>query len=284
MFRHNRLIKELHLELSTNCNLLCPQCPRTLGDGADPELSIDNMSLERIERLLSPSDVASLNHIYACGNYGDPLMCGGLLEILSYFRKHNPNLLLSIHTNGSLRNQSYFEQLAKILDGPHRVVFAIDGLVDTNHVYRRGANWDKLIKNITSFIAAGGKAHCDYLVFEHNEHQIEQAKEFFTSLGIATINFKNTRRRITAGQEWLKPVRIDRGIRTSEIRCTALVNRSLYIDAKGREFPCCYIGETSSRSTAISGINNLDPKQANAVVFNPTQPACSKHCSVRKRG
>ena len=54
--------------------------------------------------------------------------------------------------------------------GPRgRVVFAIDGLQDTLGTYRRNVSFDKVIANASAFIAAGGRAEWDFLVFEHNE-------------------------------------------------------------------------------------------------------------------
>jgi hypothetical protein len=63
------------------------------------------------------------------------------------------------------------------------VTFSIDGLEDTNHLYRRNVNWNLLIENVKSFIDAGGTAVWDYLIFKHNEHQIDQAKQYSIDLG-----------------------------------------------------------------------------------------------------
>jgi sulfatase maturation enzyme AslB (radical SAM superfamily) len=63
------------------------------------------------------------------------------------------------------------------------MIFSIDGLEDTNHIYRRNVKWDKLISNVKSFINAGGVAEWDYLVFKHNEHQLEEAEKFSKELG-----------------------------------------------------------------------------------------------------
>ena len=46
--------------------------------------------------------------------------------------------------------------------------FAIDGLEDTNHIYRRNTDWVKIVQNATAYIAAGGRAEWDFIVFAHN--------------------------------------------------------------------------------------------------------------------
>ena len=60
--------------------------------------------------------------------------------------------------------------VGKIAKAKVKVTFGIDGLQDTNHLYRISTNFDKIIKNAKAFIDAGGFAKWHMLVFEHNEH------------------------------------------------------------------------------------------------------------------
>jgi hypothetical protein len=44
-------------------------------------------------------------------------------------------------------------------------------LEDTNHLYRENVEWKKIMENARAFISAGGTAHWDMLIFDHNKHQ-----------------------------------------------------------------------------------------------------------------
>ena len=61
--------------------------------------------------------------------------------------------------------------------------FSIDGLADTNKLYRIGINHDRVMANAKAFIEAGGKARWKFIVFRHNEHQVEEARELAKDMG-----------------------------------------------------------------------------------------------------
>ena len=45
-----------------------------------------------------------------------------------------------------------------------------------SEVYREGSNFTKVEQNYRAFNRAGGRSNWQFIVFEHNEHQLEQAK------------------------------------------------------------------------------------------------------------
>lgn len=55
-------------------------------------------------------------------------------------------------------------------------MFSIDSLKDTNSIYRVDSQWNKLMENASAYLKFGAKARWDFLVFKHNEHQVEQAQ------------------------------------------------------------------------------------------------------------
>ena len=81
------------------------------------------------------------------------------------------------------------------------VIFSVDGLRDTNHLYRQGVVWDNVVRSATSFINAGGRARWDFLIFEHNQHQVEQAREIADKMGFEKFVAKKTGRFVTATSE-----------------------------------------------------------------------------------
>lgn len=194
MYAYNE-IKTIHLEITERCNASCPQCSRNINGGElNPNLNDRELSLEDIKKIFPVTFIQQLNHIYMCGNYGDPMVAKDTLESLRYFRENNKKLLLSMNTNGSARTKDWWIDLAKILGNNGYVIFSIDGLEDTNHIYRRNTVWSKIVENAKAFIDAGGKAHWEYIVFGHNEHQVELAEQLAIELGFSKFQIKKTAR------------------------------------------------------------------------------------------
>ena len=146
------------------------------------------MTFEQFKTIIPVDLLERLTNINMCGNYGDPGMCKDVYEIIERIYQVVPYVQLITHTNGGMRDEKFWYRLGQLnsLMPNATVVFSIDGLEDTNHLYRVGVDWHKLMSNVRAFIEGGGKAVWDYLVFAHNEHQIEDARllakemKFFT--------------------------------------------------------------------------------------------------------
>jgi hypothetical protein len=116
------------------------------------------------------------------------------LDILRDFRQKCPTLWLYIHTNGGAHDIEYWTELAEIIGGYGQVDFNIDGLEDTNYLYRRNTDFNKIINNATAYIKAGGRAVWNYIIFEHNQHQVNQAQQLSVSLGFQDFKHRATGR------------------------------------------------------------------------------------------
>ena len=194
------------MEPTTVCNAACPQCgredPRFYNDQKDSS----ELDLDQIMRMFQPEFIRKLEKMFMCGNFGEPAAGKHTVEIYQYFKKHNANLVLGMNTNGSIRNPGWWQDLAQVFNHPlSYVVFSIDGLDDTNHIYRRNTVWSKILDNARAFIQAGGSAHWDMLVYEHNEHQVEQAQALAESLGFSWFRAKVSKRFFTNPVDWLRP-------------------------------------------------------------------------------
>ena len=297
-------IGNVHLELTHRCNAACPMCSRNMSGGAtNPNLPLTELHLEDVKRIFSPTFIRQLKQIYACGNYGDPIVARDCLPVFRYFREHNPDLNLCLHTNGSARRTEWWQKLAEVLKpGPHYLRFGIDGLQDTNHIYRRGTNWTVIMRNAKAFIEAGGRAEWDFLVFRHNEHQVEQARELAAELGFAKFYVRKTGRFLKrdqletserfevcnkAGESeyWLEQPQNEIFINPAfdglseiaqehgdyqnyldqvNIRCKAAKGkRKLYISAQGLALPCCWLGAVFSEVHSPERRQFLDMINAN---------------------
>lgn len=179
---------QIHCELSSYCNAACPLCPRYLESSeiVRPDLELNQVSFDQFKKWFSVSIIEKTNHWLFCGTVGDPVMAKDFITIIDYLFKINPKLNVTVNTNGGMRAEKDWTLLgtiSKAYDKRLRIIFSIDGLEDTNHLYRRKVNWNTLMRNVKAYIAAGGRADWDFLIFKHNEHQIEQAKKISEDLG-----------------------------------------------------------------------------------------------------
>lgn len=274
-------IRQVHLEVTERCNAACPQCPRRIDGGMlNSRLTMAELSVADVERLLPGHFVRQLSKVYLCGNYGDPAAAADTLAILQYLRRESPELQLGVHSNGSVRNAAWWSELGGVIGSRGYARFAIDGLAESNAIYRRNTSWEKIMENVAAFIAAGGHAEWDYIVFAHNEHEVEEARQLSERLGfkafqvkrtarflnrqtlnaaspaavrdrggrqIATIEApRNTKYRAPLATNLLaaaeKKLSYDDYLTSKTIRCKAQQNRSLYVSARGYLLPCCWLG------------------------------------------
>jgi MoaA/NifB/PqqE/SkfB family radical SAM enzyme len=239
-------IKVLHLEPTNVCNLACPSCLRET-DKTFNKKSKDHLSVEQIKTLIDENVIRNLDKMFMCGLLGDPAAAIHSIEIYEYFRLINPTIQLGMNTSGSLRNSDYWKYLGEKIfnrDGDY-ILFSIDGLKDTNHIYRVNADWDKIINNSTSFIEAGGKAQWDMLVYAHNEHQVDEAEELARQMKFTHFRAKVSKRIPTV--DWLAPPINWKRTTVAEgsIECFADKEKSLYISATGKLYKCCWLGQES---------------------------------------
>jgi len=270
-------IKTIHLENTQNCQASCPMCDRNQNGGAlNPHIDLSELTLDDAKRIFEPEFIAQLNTMYMCGNLGDPIVARDTLEIFKYFREHNPNMWLSMNTNAGAKNEQWWQELAAVLGRMGTVIFSVDGLRDTNHIYRQGVSWDAVERSMRAFITAGGRARWDFLIFEHNQHQVDEAEQLSKKLGFEKFQAKKTGRFITGKGEKKESHQAHnrKGDNTAEIkkpdtkyqnnalkkqdvilnkygsmdtyydaapiRCKVKDEGNLFITAEGLAMPCCW--------------------------------------------
>jgi MoaA/NifB/PqqE/SkfB family radical SAM enzyme len=189
-FNYNEL-SQLHIELTNACNAGCPMCTRFHVNSTliRPDLTIDQITIDKFKKYFPPEIIKKMEIILFCGVHGDPGMAKDLYEICEYIATTNPETAVRMNTNGGMRNPDFWSKLGALFAKQRQdhwrwiITWSIDGLEDTNHLYRRNVVWKKLMANAQAFIDAGGCADWDYLIFKHNEHQIDEAKALARQMG-----------------------------------------------------------------------------------------------------
>lgn len=239
-----------HIEPTSKCTLECPLCDRTWFYETFKKRDLHEINIEHLV------DFVGVNaDILMCGNNGDPIYHSRFHELCK--RLKNNNCKITITTNGSAKTKVWWKKLNNILDKDDHITFAIDGLEDTNHIYRKNAKWRSIMDAIEVFSERECRLHWKYIVFKHNQHQIKDAKELSSRLKfdyfrlehsdrwLGNKNMMPDREFVDEYYQQQQKVLIDPSFKTDMApRCVVdnKPSRDLYIDAEGDFYPCCWMG------------------------------------------
>ena len=271
-------IRGLNIELSSKCGASCPFCSRnqkvrTYGSHLLTLADFTKLPLTLLQ---------NLKWITFAGNFGDMSTNPETVDIVSYLKSINPGLTIEGDSNGSLQNEDWWASLGSLLqDG--NMVFSVDGLEDTNSIHRKGTDYWRILRNIRAFTGAGGVAYWQFILFKHNEHQVDAAEEVARKIGCRRFFVLTSR---DYDETYQCPESIDVAVKRQVFhsyrekamakkevaRCKPLYNGSLYIAADGTVYSCClahcmYITE---HNAAFDFIVPLTRKYHHAINFKHT--------------
>lgn len=188
----------IQLDITARCQAMCLECARNIdGETINPDIGKSNtwdMPIEIFKKAVTPSMLKnSLSKVIFNGNFGDPAIHPDFINICKYVVEHaHDELKFRISSNGAMFDNEYWEKVGKVL-APlkrHSIIFALDGLEDTHHIYRRNTKWQDVIDHAKAFIANGGRAEWQFIIFDHNKHQTNRARELSKKYGFFNIFFK----------------------------------------------------------------------------------------------
>lgn len=263
-------LRKIQLEITSFCNAKCPSCQRQ-NELIEPspyvsKINSNFVSIYQIQKWFNKFELKNLKYVKLCGNIDEPTLNPDILKIIDYFNKKN--ILVTINTNGGTNNSLFWKKLAK--KNVH-VIFSIDGLSDTNHIYRVNLKWEKIQNNFREYIKNEGHAIWQFIVFDHNQHQLEEAeklskKEGFKSFKviiskrgnenvnsveirdeniIKTYQHKTSKNKMILNKHFKDDVILEES--KNNIICKAQcenssLDKSVYITVDGDVFPCCWMG------------------------------------------
>jgi len=176
-------IDHWHIEVSSICALKCPRCPRA---EVPDSLLNRQLTLEFFKNQLGQDTVKAMRKISFCGNDGDPIYCRDFLEICSWLKEINPQIQLTIITNGSYRPRDWWASLAGILSQYDEIQWSLDGWDQTsNELYRVNSNWSSIIQGIQEFKKYNNTTYTVWasIGFKFNQGYILHQQELARELG-----------------------------------------------------------------------------------------------------
>jgi len=177
------------IEPTTSCNLRCPQCPSGLREFSRPTGMLDLGFYETIIDQLSPN--LSYLTLYF---QGEPFLNKDFLPMVAYANKKD------VYTATS-SNAHYFtpENAKKTVEsGLSKVIISIDGITpETYKKYRIGGDLDKVLSGTQELIKQKKEAKSStphivwqFIVFGHNEHELEEVKKMANEFGVDELAIK----------------------------------------------------------------------------------------------
>lgn len=189
---------KLHIEVTNRCVLQCPACPRTIWKELTKRpVNKSDLSIEAFEKFLDCDDGRAVETLLLCGDYGDCIYYPDLFNFIKKFRHKK----FELRTNGSRMPPEFWTQLASLLIKEDIIVFGIDGLEDTNHLYRKNSDWDSIMTAVDIMAKSPAQVKWQTIVFSFNQDSLHDIKAFAESKGAEFFSLKTHR----YGDDSLKP-------------------------------------------------------------------------------
>ena len=162
-----------NVETGFRCRLQCPYCQRQRKEAKQKIKAAGEMSIETFLKLGN-----SCQEIFLCGQISDPLYHPKLIEMLEIKSMEFPDLKLRINTNGSGKSLNWWKKAYAVSDKKTHWFFGLDGASqESANVYRIGTNFDNVLEAMKLGASLGFEITWQYILFQHNEHELENAKE-----------------------------------------------------------------------------------------------------------
>lgn len=176
---------KIDFELDNTCNLECVMCKGEFSSA----IRKNREKLPPIPSGYGPELVEQLKEFlphlrFARFAGGEPFMVTRYLEIWELMAKENPDIQVSIQTNGTFLT----ERIKKIMQNLRlEICVSIDSVVkETYETIRKNANFEKVINNIKLFRAyadeVGTPFHISYCPMTNNWQELPQVITFFNDL------------------------------------------------------------------------------------------------------
>jgi len=256
-------ITQMHAEISSVCQAGCIDCSRLIEIDdkwyANSFCNNLNSNYDTQSFLDHVDQFTGLARIDFCGNNGDPMSHPDIVYICE--RLNLKKLFCTIATNGAVGSTDKYQRLAEL---GVEITFGIDGLEDTNHIYRRGVLWNKLMQNVKSFIDSGGSAEWQWLDYPWTRHQIDLARSMSLDLGFKNFfiksrnnkdldnHIKNNKHKPTPRdliklptkrreQNYSQQLESTMPKDIDTISCQSANQREIYLQVDGTVWPCCWL-------------------------------------------
>lgn len=170
-----------NIETSHRCPLLCLQCTRSkLNFPKDSNKYKEIKSRINAGYDLPIEDARKLldffeSGLMLCGQLSDPVYWKNFFEFLKLCKEY-PDRTIQIHTAASQKDIEWYKKAFELTGKNIIWRFGIDGLKDTSFIYRSGQKSELLFDAMILAAEKGLNVEWQFIIFDYNVHQIEEAK------------------------------------------------------------------------------------------------------------
>lgn len=187
--RHRGLPLALSFEPTTSCNLRCPECPSGLRSFTRPTGMLPDALFKRTIDELHQQLWYLIFYFQ-----GEPYLHPNFLELVKYAA--DKGIYTATSTNAHYLNDQNARRTVE--SGLDRLIISLDGTTqEVYQQYRVGGKIDKVLEGTRNVIrwrkklkSSTPRVIFQFLVVRPNEHQIEEAKQLATDLGVDDVWFK----------------------------------------------------------------------------------------------
>jgi MoaA/NifB/PqqE/SkfB family radical SAM enzyme len=280
-----------HIEISSKCTLRCPRCAR---QEVPDSLVNTELDLEFFKRNFTEEFILEhVEKVTFCGDDGDPIYAHDLIPVIEYIKSIKPVEIVII-TNGSHKKSEWWEDLGYVLNDEDTVHFSIDGWNnESNNLYRVNSDFDSILQG-AGILRSVSRCRIVWaaIAFKFNEDQLDNMKNIAQSHGFDAIQLTKSTKFGTIYPSYgvndpLEPSKkfvsnshrferdvillssrgLNNKVNAKNIQLYKSVNevngvrplceignKGLYIDARGRLFPCCWVANRYSHNSEWKAI------------------------------
>ena len=161
--------RRINIDFTYRCPLQCPFCLRQDEASSEMIAKSDDMPKDDWEKILK-----SFNHFALCGQISDPIYHPQFFDLIKSIRSY-PEKTINVHTTGTRKKVNWWKQVFSISKHQIKWIFGLDGIdQETANIYRVNTRFDEVFNVMKLAVDMGCKIEWQFIVFQHNEHQLEE--------------------------------------------------------------------------------------------------------------
>lgn len=238
----------IDFEPTTSCNLRCPECPSGLRKFSRPTGMLEKSLFEK-----TIDEMSSTSFYLMFYFQGEPFLNSAFFEMVRYAK--SKKYYVATSTNAHYLTE---KNCQKVIDsGLDRMIISIDGIGQGTYAkYRVGGSYEKVIEGTKRMVETKRKSSrgphiiWQFIVFQHNEDQIEEIKKLGEEIGVDEVRIKSAQLyEPETKKDWIpkdkKYSRYNEKVLQNENnqdlpnQCWRL-QHSTVITWDGKVLPCCY--------------------------------------------
>jgi MoaA/NifB/PqqE/SkfB family radical SAM enzyme len=173
------LLKQINIDISNKCGLACPGCNRQkYYDGDAKKVPGRDITIAQMKMIVDYFDRISF-----CGQVSDPLYHPKFYDLLKLCVDNKKSSVV-YHAAVLKDRKQYLKHFLLSKRGNVKWVFALDGLPNQSHLYRKNQDGKKLFEIMKMCAQMGIETEWDCIIFNYNEYNLQECENLASQYNI----------------------------------------------------------------------------------------------------